>query len=225
MIIDLNLKGKLVLVVAGGNESTRKIESLLSQQCDIVVVAEKVEKSIKRYADAGKIILELRKIKNIDFIKKYKQLSLILATTDDCELNREIVLFGKSHGCYVYAADDPQVSDFSHPSVINIKDTVQVAISTGGRSPLMGKTLRERVEPIIKSSINDLILNQIKLQEQLRVEVQQILPSAEYRKKFLIELMNDGEVNKLLDEKKISTARALAYERLNTYVLRNSGMW
>ena len=225
MIIDLNLKGKLVLVVGGGNESTRKVEALLSQQCDIVVVAEKVEKSIKRYADAGKIILELRKIKNIDFIKKYKQLSLILATTDDCELNREIVLFGKSHGCYVYAADDPQVSDFSHPSVINIKDTVQVAISTGGRSPLMGKTLRERVEPIIKSSINDLILNQIKLQEQLRVEVQQILPSAEYRKKFLIELMNDGEVNKLLDEKKISTARALAYERLNTYVLRNSGMW
>ena len=225
MIIDLNLKGKLVLVVGGGNESTRKIESLLSQHCDIGVVAEKVEKSIKRYADAGKIILELRKIKNIDFIKKYKQLSLILATTDDCELNREIVLFGKSHGCYVYAADDPQVSDFSHPSVINIKDTVQVAISTGGRSPLMGKTLRERVEPIIKSSINDLILNQIKLQEQLRVEVQQILPSAEYRKKFLIELMNDGEVNKLLDEKKISTARALAYERLNTYVLRNSGMW
>ena len=225
MIIDLNLKGKLVLVVGGGNESTRKVEALLSQQCDIVVVAEKVEKSIKRYADAGKIILELRKIKNIDFIKKYKQLSLILATTDDCELNREIVLFGKSHGCYVYAADDPEVSDFSHPSVINIKDTVQVAISTGGRSPLMGKTLRERVEPIIKSSINDLILNQIKLQEQLRVEVQQILPSAEYRKKFLIELMNDGEVNKLLDEKKISTARALAYERLNTYVLRNSGMW
>ena len=225
MIIDLNLKGKLVLVVGGGNESARKIESLLSQQCDIVVVAEKVEKSIKRYADAGKIILELRKIKNIDFIKKYKQLSLILATTDDCELNREIVLFGKSHGCYVYAADDPEVSDFSHPSVINIKDTVQVAISTGGRSPLMGKTLRERVEPIIKNSINDLILNQIKLQEQLRVEVQQILPSAEYRKKFLIELMNDGEVNKLLDEKKVSTARALAYERLNTYVLRNSGMW
>ena len=225
MIIDLNLKGKLVLVVGGGNESTRKVEALLSQQCDIVVVAEKVEKSIKRYADAGKIILELRKIKNIDFIKKYKQLSLILATTDDCELNREIVLFGKSHGCYVYAADDPEVSDFSHPSVINIKDTVQVAISTGGRSPLMGKTLRERVEPIIKNSINDLILNQIKLQEQLRVEVQQILPSAEYRKKFLIELMNDGEVNKLLDEKKISTARALAYERLNTYVLRNSGMW
>ena len=68
MIVDLNLIGKRVLVVGGGNESSRKVEALLSQQCDIVVVAEKVEKSIKRYADAGKIILELRKIKNIDFI-------------------------------------------------------------------------------------------------------------------------------------------------------------
>ena len=62
MIIDLNLKRKQVLVVGGGNESARKIEALLTQQCDIIVVAEKVEKSIKQHADAGKIILELRKI-------------------------------------------------------------------------------------------------------------------------------------------------------------------
>ena len=136
MIIDLNLKEKQVLVVGGGNESARKVEALLTQQCDIIVVAEKVEKSIKQHVDAGKIILELRKIKNFDFIHKYNKLILILATTDNRKLNREIVLFGKSHGYYVYAADDPEVSDFSHPSIINIGDILQVAISTGGKSNL-----------------------------------------------------------------------------------------
>ena len=225
MIIDLNLKGKVVLVVGGGNESTRKVEALLSQQCEIIVVAEKAEKAIKHYADAGKLTLELRKVINIGFIKKYKKLSLILATTDNRELNRKIVLYGKSNGCYTYAADDPQVSDFSHPSVINIEDTIEVAISTGGRSPLMGKTLREKVEPIIKNLINDLILSQINLQEKLRMKAQQVLPSMEYRKKFLIELMNDSEVNKLLDEKNISAAQALAHKRLDIYILKNSGIW
>ena len=95
MIIDLNLKGKQVLVVGGGNESARKVEALLTQQCDIVVVAEKVDKSIKQNADAGKIILELRKIENADFIHKYNKLILILATTDNRKLNREIVFLGK----------------------------------------------------------------------------------------------------------------------------------
>ena len=43
MIIDLNLKGKQVLIVGGGIESSRKVEALLSQQCNITVVAEKSE--------------------------------------------------------------------------------------------------------------------------------------------------------------------------------------
>ena len=47
MIIDLNLKDKQVLIVGGGVESSRKVEALLSQQCIITVVAEKVEKIIK----------------------------------------------------------------------------------------------------------------------------------------------------------------------------------
>ena len=165
MIVDLNLIGKRVLVVGGGTESSRKVEALLSQQCEIFVVAEKAEQSIKHCADDGKITLELRKIENVDFLKKYKQLDLILATTDDQVLNREIILVGKkTYGCYVYAADDPQLSDFSHPSIINVKDTIQVGISTGGRSPLVGKSLRKHLEPIVKKSISDLILRQIDLQ-------------------------------------------------------------
>ena len=225
MIIDLNLKGKQVLIVGGGIESSRKVEALLSQQCNITVVAEKVEKVIKDYAEKGKISLELRKIHNVDAINKFKSVDLILATTDDRKLNREIVLFGKSHRCYVYAADDPQVSDFSHPSVINIDDTVQVAISTGGRSPLMGKSLREKVEPIIKKSVSKLIINQIKLQEQFRIKIHKVIPSTEYRKKFLIEIINDKKINKYLEENNNAMANTLTEDHLKEYLLRNSVLW
>ena len=226
MIVDLNLIGKRALVVGGGNESSRKIEALLSQQCKIFVVAEKAEQSIKNYADEGKVSLDLRKIENVDFLKDYKQLDLILATTDDPYINKEILVVGKKkYGCYVYAADDPQVSDFSHPSVININDTVQVAISTGGRSPLMGKSIRQDLEPLIKKSISDLILMQINLQDQLRNESKKMIPSAEYRKKFLTELLGDESVNQCLEEKKISRAGELACERLNAFIKINSNAW
>ena len=226
MIVDLNLIGKRALVIGGGNESSRKIEALLSQQCEIFVVAEKAEQSIKNYADEGKILLDLRKIENVNFLKDYKQLDLILATTDDPDINREILVVGKKkYGCYVYAADDPQVSDFSHPSVININDTVQVAISTGGRSPLIGKSIRQDLEPLIKKSISDLILMQINLQDQFRRESKKMIPSVEYRKKFLTELLGDKRVNQCLEGKKIPMARELAYERLNAFIKINSNAW
>ena len=226
MIVDLNLIGKRALVIGGGNESSRKVEALLSQQCKIFVVAEKAEQSIKNYADEGKVSLDLRKIENVDFLNDYKQLDLILATTDDPDINREILVVGKKkYGCYVYAADDPQVSDFSHPSVININDTVQVAISTGGRSPLMGKSIRQDLEPLIKKSISDLILMQINLQDQLRSMSKKMIPSVEYRKKFLTELLGDKNVNQCLEEKKINVARELAYERLNAFIKINSNAW
>tara|TARA_B110001454_G_C12702576_1_gene427209 strand:+ start:868 stop:1560 length:693 start_codon:yes stop_codon:yes gene_type:complete len=226
MIVDLNLIGKRALVIGGGNESSRKVEALLSQQCKIFVVAEKAEQSIKNYADEGKVSLDLRKIENVEFLKDYKQLDLILATTDDPDINREILVAGKEkYGCYVYAADDPQVSDFSHPSVININDTVQIAISTGGRSPLMGKSIRQDLEPLIKKSISDLILMQINLQDQLRSMSKKMIPSVEYRKKFLTELLDDKSVNQCLEEKKIPKARELACERLNAFIKINSNAW
>ena len=226
MIVDLNLIGKRALVIGGGNESSRKVEALLSQQWKIFVVAEKAEQSIKNYADEGKVSLDLRKIENVEFLKDYKQLDLILATTDDPDINREILVAGKEkYGCYVYAADDPQVSDFSHPSVININDTVQIAISTGGRSPLMGKSIRQDLEPLIKKSISDLILMQINLQDQLRSMSKKMIPSVEYRKKFLTELLGDKSVNQCLEEKKIPKARELACERLNAFIKINSNAW
>ena len=226
MIVDLNLIGKRALVVGGGNESSRKVEALLSQQCKIVVVAEKVELSIKQYADEGKICLDLRKIENMNFLNEYQKLHLILATTDDRSLNRKIITIGKKvHSCYVYSADDPQMSDFSHPSVINIKDTIQIGISTGGRSPLIGSSLRRCLEPIVKNSISDLTICQIKLQKQMREKAKDMIPATAYRKKFLIDLFQNKIINQYLEEKKTSMANDLASEQLDAFIKKNSNLW
>ena len=70
-MLDLNLKNKQVIVVGGGDESARKVEALLTQSCEIIVLAEIVDKSIKKYAEDGKLILERIKIDNVNYLKKY----------------------------------------------------------------------------------------------------------------------------------------------------------
>ena len=73
--------------------------------------------------------------------------------------------------------------------------------------------------------MSDLILRQINLQEQVRGEAKKKIPSSEHRKKFLVDLMSDEGVNQCLEEKKISTARELARERLDAFIKRNSNTW
>ena len=81
------------------------------------------------------------------------------------------------------------------------------------------------MEPIIKKSVSELIVHQIKLQEQLRIKIQMYIPSTEYRKKFLIEIINNEKLNKYLEENNNVMASTLAEDHLKEYLLRNSAIW
>ena len=123
MIIDLNLKGNLVVVVGGGAEGLKKVNSLLTQDCKILVISDSLNTQLKNLVTKKKIQFKKIKLSNANFLSKYKPI-LVMAATDDKELNRKIVQKAKKMRCYAYAADDPDVSDFAHPSVINIEDTI-----------------------------------------------------------------------------------------------------
>ena len=144
MIIDLVLKGKQVIVFGAGREASRKVDGLLTQDCRIIVIAENIHENIRHFAKLGKLDLEKCRIPNGDYLEKWEDPFLVIAGTDDRNLNRKIVDAARRRRCYAYALDDPEYSDFSHPAVINFADTLQVALSTGGRSPLMARRLKEQ---------------------------------------------------------------------------------
>lgn len=199
MIVDLNLKGNLVIVVGGGQEGLKKINSLLTQDCKILLISDKTNQQISNYVRQKKITFKKMKLKGADFLSKYKPF-MVMATTDDKELNRKIVEKAKQMRCYAYAADDPSVSDFSHPSVINIEDTVQIAISTGGRSPAMARKIRMQAEKVFKKIIKKEDIYQIKLQEIARTAAKSRLATPIERKKFLYSVLNDNQVKQLIKE-------------------------
>ena len=199
MIVDLNLKGNLVIVIGGGQEGLRKINSLLTQDCKILLISDKTNQQIANYVRQKKITFKKMKLKDAGFLSKYKPF-MVMATTDDKELNRKIVEKAKQMRCYAYAADDPSVSDFSHPSAINIEDTVQIAISTGGRSPAMARKIRMQAEKVFKKIIKKEDIYQIKLQEIARSAAKSKLATPIERKKFLYSVLNDNQVKQLIKD-------------------------
>jgi len=55
LIVDLHLKGNLVIVVGSGNEGMKKVSSLLTQDCEILVISSNSNSQITKYVKQGKI--------------------------------------------------------------------------------------------------------------------------------------------------------------------------
>ena len=86
--------------------------------------------------------------------------------------------------------------------MINIADTVQVGISTGGSSPAMARKIKIKTESFLKKNISSEDIYQIKLQKFARFEAKQVISTQLDRKKFLYAVMNDQRVKELLKEGK-----------------------
>ncbi len=82
MIVDLNLHGKTVIVIGGGNEAQKRINSLLKQDCDILVISDSVNSQISKLAKAKKIKLKKQKIRDTKFISKFKPYMIITTTNN-----------------------------------------------------------------------------------------------------------------------------------------------
>ena len=201
LIVDLHLKGNLVIVIGSGNEGMKKVNSLFTQDCNILVISDKSNSQIEKYVKQGKIQFKKTKLKDATFLSKYKPY-LVMATTSDITLNRKIVEKARRMKSYAYASDDPEVSDFAHPSVINVADTVQVAVSKGGSSPAMARKIRLKMESFLKKNISSEDIYQIKLQKFARFEAKKVISTQLDRKKFLYSVMNDKRVKELLKEGK-----------------------
>ena len=214
LIVDLHLNGKLVIVIGSGNEGMKKVSSLLTQDCEILVVSNSSNSQLQKHVKQGRIKFKKMKLKNANFLTNYKPY-LVMATTTDRELNRKIVEKARKMKSYVYASDDPEVSDFAHPSVINVANTVQIAISTGGSSPAMARKIKLKAESYFKKNISNEEILQIRLQKFARVEAKLIIKTQLERKKFLYRILNDKHVKELLKDEKYKQAQTIVKKILN----------
>jgi precorrin-2 dehydrogenase/sirohydrochlorin ferrochelatase len=221
LIVDLNLVDKQVMVIGGGSEGGRKIRGLLGQNCKITVISNRLNRYLKGLERQGKIEIVKTKLKDASILDNYRDQFLVLAATNDKVLNRKLVEKGRSMGSFVYAADDPQFSDFSYTSIINIEGILQVAVSTYGKSPIMARKIRIKLERMLYRIIKKSDIENTKLQEFARMAAKSKLKTTEMRKEFLYYLIRDKSIQNLINDNRVEDARTAALELLNQWEDKN----
>jgi precorrin-2 dehydrogenase/sirohydrochlorin ferrochelatase len=205
------------VVIGGGTEGLRKIHGLLDQGCEITVITSRLNNKLKKMMADERIKLIKSRIKDVAILDRFKNVFLILAATDDKVLNRKLVEKGRSMGAFVYAADDPKISDFSYASLVNVEGLIQVAISTSGKSPIMARKIRMKIERMVHKSINDSDTSNIILQEYARKRARRKLDTVKERKEFLYSLIKDKNIQYLLRSNKLDEAKMTALHMLKNW--------
>lgn len=145
--IFMNVRGQNCLVIGGGKIASRKVFMLLRAGASVSVVSPELCQDLTIRKDEGEIKHIAREFedKDIDTMK------IVIAATNNEVVNRHISDLCKDKGIPVNVVDAPELCSFIVPSIID-RNPVQIAISTGGASPVLARLLRSRLETFIPAA-------------------------------------------------------------------------
>lgn len=220
MLIDFNFSGKNIVVVGGGRESYKKLLKFISEQPKVKVFSRSFSAGIKRLSREGKVELVNFEVYDVDgFIRSLNpKPDVLIAATDNPDLNAELAMKAKVYGCIVYAVDNPQLSDFKLPALAEVGD-FKIAISTGGKSPAMAKALRKRVEKLITEG--DLL--QVRLQLEIREVLKKIFPDQKTRRRIIYGILRNGKISSFLKMGRFDEALAESFRVIEGYKSKVTG--
>lgn len=143
--ISLKLQQQACLIVGGGHIAYRKAVLLAKAGAMVNVVApvidanllEIVEQSQGQYTQAlfsAEILL--------------RQYRLVIAATDDAEVNRQVFEACEAENVLVNSVDDPPHCRFMVPAIID-RSPLVISIASNGTSPVLSRQIRTQLEASI----------------------------------------------------------------------------
>lgn len=139
--IFIKIKGKKCIVIGGGNVAERKINSLVTDGADVIVIAPNVTDNLLQLVQAKKITWYNRLFQAGDLHGAL----LAFAATDNRKVNQLIASEAKKHKVLLNSIDCQGECDFIVPSRIE-RGPLQICISTSGASPALAKQIRQDLE-------------------------------------------------------------------------------
>jgi len=164
-----------VLVVGGGEVATRKVELMLKTPAHVTVVSPKLSTTIATLAQD-------KKITHIDGLYDKSQLKdqqLVFVATANRALNRQISEDARAAGVLANVVDDPQLCHFITPSIVD-RSPMIFAISSEGKSPVLVRYWRERLETILPQAMGSVAT----FAGNKRAQIKQVLDSVTKRRNF-----------------------------------------
>jgi precorrin-2 dehydrogenase/sirohydrochlorin ferrochelatase len=176
----LDLVGKHVVIIGGGEVAERKAISLLECGAHIHIISPDLTPRLEDLVVAGKIIGERRSYTYGDLRGYF----LVIGATNDEEINHRVFAEAEERRILCNIVDAPHLCSFIAPSVISRGD-LQIAISTNGKSPMLSRRIRERIE----ASFGEEYAEFVNLLGDLREEIQRRFPDEAKRREVIERLV------------------------------------
>lgn len=138
------LDNKPVLLVGGGEVAERKARLLLDAGAHLTVVAPELDPELAELAANGSIEWLAGEFAPQQLAGKW----LVVAATDRREVNALVYQSANQARIFANVVDDPKRSSFIMPSIID-RSPLMVAISSGGKAPVLARLLREKLEAML----------------------------------------------------------------------------
>ena len=163
--IMVDLCGKRVLIVGGGETAARKAAQLQDFGAEITVVAKELKAVFPKEAS-----IIVRSFQSSDIEDNASDIFLVIAATDDREVNQEVSGLSKKYRIPVNVVDDEPLCSFTFPAVLRDRDVV-VSVSSGGKSPLVTQYVKNKIGEALPEHIGEINDEMGKLRKRIRASV------------------------------------------------------
>ncbi|MCL2766384.1 MAG: bifunctional precorrin-2 dehydrogenase/sirohydrochlorin ferrochelatase [Peptococcaceae bacterium] len=200
--ITLDLGGKSCLVVGGGAVAERKVGSLLACDALVRLVSPELTPVLRDLVADNKVSARFGcyTVSDLDGVV------LVVCATDNREINRQVAADCTARNLPVNVVDQPELCSFLVPAVVRRGD-LTIAVSTGGKSPLLARKIRESLEQSYGEQYGEFL----DLLSRYRRGVLEKIPD-EKKKRDILEQMVSAEIFALLEENRMDQVK----ERLDS---------
>jgi uroporphyrin-III C-methyltransferase/precorrin-2 dehydrogenase/sirohydrochlorin ferrochelatase len=158
-----NVKNRLCLVVGGGEVAKRKAGVLLDAGAKVRIVAPEIDSEWVENKNVEAIVARFEE-------KHLEGVILVIAATNDRNVNKQISELAQGRNIPVNVVDDPGLCSFILPSILD-RSPLMVAFSSGGASPVLARMLRSKLETMIPQNYGRLAAFAERLREHVKQRV------------------------------------------------------
>jgi precorrin-2 dehydrogenase/sirohydrochlorin ferrochelatase len=199
--IFLDIENRNVVIIGGGEVCARKAETMMRYGAKVTIVSPEFTQEIEQWARDGNLAMRRKRYETADI----EDAHIVIASTDDTSVNEQVAADTRERRIPVNVVDVTPLCEFIVPAILE-KDGIQIAISTGGKSPALARTLKEDLSRTVGpeyAEINDLL-------GSLRESAKATLPTDIDRKRFFDGIIARGVLPLLREGKRREAYRLIA---------------
>lgn len=209
----IDIKDKPCLLVGGGKIAARKLKMLCRSEAKITLVAPELCKQAEQLCADYPVLVKHREFRHTDI----DQMRLVIAATNIDSLNQHISELAQSKNIFVNVASDFNLGDAVLPSVID-RDPIQIAITTGGASPVLARQLKNNLEGATPTAYGQLA----SLVERYRKQASSEIDDENTRRRFWEEVLQ-GPIAEMVFAGQLAEAERAIQEKLQHRQVSSAG--